>query len=278
MIKSIWGLTFILWLSVLVWSQSYLDTERSKYAQELDCEDSLTYDVPKYLRGADAELDLEKYKSVIRNGDIGFLEVQTPDDLQLGVLNAEELKLLRNLFYAAKGYIFSDRNLEDYFSRFAWYKPESKDVTFTKLKRIAIERIQEFENGSDTEYIYEDFNVVWKEFNGGANQRPCILALNADGTFSYEPDGAKNRVRKITGTWNIENNKIALFAEKEYALFGGFFLDGPVPYLTDGSNVTITYETPIKILLPIKNAAAVFGQDTEWLKIGSRLFYTDLLR
>lgn len=129
-----------------------------------------------------------------------------------------------------------------------------------------------------TRNIYEDFNVVWKEFNGGANQRPCILALNADGTFSYEPDGAKNRVRKITGTWNIENNKIALFAEKEYALFGGFFLDDPVPYLTGGSNVTITYETPIKILLPIKNAAAVFGQDTEWLKIGSRLFYTDLLR
>ncbi len=44
-------------------------------------------------------------------------------------LSAEELRLKRNEIFARHGYIFKDKALTGYFSKFDWYKPQNKDVT-----------------------------------------------------------------------------------------------------------------------------------------------------
>lgn len=271
--KSLLVIIALLWIPLSARPGAHHKYAKNKYSQTLDCEYPLNHDVPKYFRSADAEFDLEKYKSIIRNGDISLLEAYGLDDLQLGALNDTELKLLRNLFYAAKGYIFSDGDLSDYFSAFAWYEPKLKSVSLTTVEKVAIEKIKEFEAGSEIGYAHEGSDIVWEEFNGGQNQEHCILKLNGDGTFEYKPEGSKSRLKKVAGTWKIEDGKIALLAEKEHVLLGGFFADGPYPYLMNGTSAAVTYDVPLKILLPIKKGTAIFERNNEWLKIGSRLFY-----
>lgn len=38
-------------------------------------------------------------------------------------LSSKELRLLKNEIYARKGYVFSNRELKEYFSQYAWYRP-----------------------------------------------------------------------------------------------------------------------------------------------------------
>lgn len=47
---------------------------------------------------------------------------------ELKELTNEDLKIMRNYPYAVAGYDFSDKKLKDYFSKFLWYIPVTKDV------------------------------------------------------------------------------------------------------------------------------------------------------
>ena len=47
-------------------------------------------------------------------------------------LTNEDLKIMRNYPYAMAGYDFSDKKLKDYFSKFLWYIPTTKDVKLDK--------------------------------------------------------------------------------------------------------------------------------------------------
>ncbi|MFV0387159.1 MAG: YARHG domain-containing protein, partial [Pyrinomonadaceae bacterium] len=51
----------------------------------------------------------------------------------LTVLNAEDLKRVRNFAYALRGFVFNDNKLNEYFSQFYWYLPKQE------LKLDAIE-------------------------------------------------------------------------------------------------------------------------------------------
>lgn len=56
--------------------------------------------------------------------------------------NKEERRIIRNLPYANRGYVFKDKKLKKYFSKFWWYmpdkswKPSTKDFTEEELKMI----------------------------------------------------------------------------------------------------------------------------------------------
>jgi hypothetical protein len=54
------------------------------------------------------------------------------------VKSEEELKILRNYPYAMAGYDFSNSKLKEYFSRFFWYTPISKDV------KVPEDKVSEF--------------------------------------------------------------------------------------------------------------------------------------
>lgn len=69
--------------------------------------------------------------------DVSFLEE--------GNLTKEELKILRNTIYAQYGYVFKDKEIQDYFSKFAWYIPNPnlaiEQIILTKEEKKFIDEI-----------------------------------------------------------------------------------------------------------------------------------------
>lgn len=270
---------FVLMIMITITSLSFSQSNNvSKYSKEIDCEYPLSREISRYLKSAEENVDLERYKTIIRNGDISAIEKPYLNDFQLGVLSKTELKLFRNLFYAKKGYIFSDVELEKYYSQFDWYHPETKDVSFTGLEQIAINRIKVFESESSINYAYENKSITWEKWNGGADQRGFLLKLNSDKSFEYIPDAGINRLKKINGKWSVLNNKIVLSVETETVYFGGYVASDPnTPYIEKGTPGIITFENPIKITLPLNEVDAErknnLNSNKEWLKLGSTECY-----
>ncbi len=72
-------------------------------------------------------------------------------------LNKEQLRILRNSFFAKKGYVFKDQNLKDFFARGSYYTPDSS-VSMNSIIRsegdiILINIIQHLESGNDVTSI-----------------------------------------------------------------------------------------------------------------------------
>ncbi len=63
-------------------------------------------------------------------------------------LDKQELRILRNSYFARCGYIFNDQELARFFSRYDWYKPTSKDVIhkMTEVQKRNVEFIKKYEN------------------------------------------------------------------------------------------------------------------------------------
>lgn len=262
-------LLFTLLLSIIssIYSQNF---EKNKYSTEIDCEYPFTYQQAERLKSAAEDIDLLRYKTIIRNGIIEEIEKPYLNDLQLGVLTKTELKLFRNIFYAKKGYIFADEDLTKYFNQFEWYKPKTKDVIFTDLEKTAINRIKRFENEGTVKYNFEGADIVWEVWNGGADQRGPLFKLNKDRTFEYTPSQTINRLKKIQGKWSIENNRLILLAETEEVIFGGY---DNYDNIVKGTPVCIQYKAPVKISLPLNESEADkkynLTWSKNWIKIGS---------
>ena len=60
-------------------------------------------------------------------------------------LNTDELRILRNFFYARHGYIFKSDDLRRYFASFDWYHPISHSVTLNKIEKYNVDFIKKFE-------------------------------------------------------------------------------------------------------------------------------------
>lgn len=59
----------------------------------------------------------------------------------------KELRIMRNEIFAAHGYIFNSKDLNEYFNKHDWYKPESKEVSekLTDIEKINLQIILERE-------------------------------------------------------------------------------------------------------------------------------------
>ena len=265
-------LSFLLLVTInSVFSQNF---EKNKYSTEINCEYPFTYDAFNRIADADKNIDLLRYKTIIRNGIIEEIEKPYLNDLQLGALTKTELKLFRNLFYAKKGYIFNDEELTKYFKQFPWYKPQSKNISFTDLENTAINRIRIFEADSTSKYEFGNENIIWEVWNGGANERGPLLKLNRDSSFEYTTGQTINRLKKVKGNWSISNNKIILIVESEEAIFGGY---DNYDTFQNGTSVKIQYIEPVKITLPINESESYkkynLNWTDKWLMIGSSDYY-----
>lgn len=69
----------------------------------------------------------------------------TPKDLENK--SKEQLRIMRNWIYARHGYIFKSKDLTEYFEKFPWYEPTSKNVTseFNKIEQANVSLIQSYE-------------------------------------------------------------------------------------------------------------------------------------
>jgi hypothetical protein len=76
-------------------------------------------------------------------------------------MDKNQLRLLRNSFYAKNGYVFKDENLNKYFSSAICYFPD-KSMTIDKIKvteseKIVIEMIQAAEQGESPEAVFNKY-------------------------------------------------------------------------------------------------------------------------
>ena len=95
--------------------------------------------------------------------DDEFIDESFEDLLSLlnDILNKDELRILRNAFYAKNGYIFKDEYLNKYFSSAICYWPD-KSVTINNIKmneseKILIEMIQAAERGESPEAVFKKY-------------------------------------------------------------------------------------------------------------------------
>ena len=259
---------------LLVINNVYSEILENKYSTELGSEEPMTYRVTDYLKWAEEDIDLLKYKTIIRNGIIEEIEEPYLNDLQLGALTKTELKLFRNLFYAKKGYIFNDEDLTRFYSQFDWYKPKTKDVSFSTREKSAIDRIKIFEAESTIKYEFENKNIIWEVWNGGADQRGPLFKINKDKSFEYIPSESINRIKSISGTWEIKNNRLILTVTTEKILMGGYVALHPnTPYIDKASPAIIKFEEPVIISLPLNESEAYkkynLNWSEKWMMIGS---------
>ncbi len=74
------------------------------------------------------------------------LSIDDPED---GAYSKEELKLIRNTFYAQKGYAFTNPELSAYFAKFEWYIPnpnlKMNDISFGEQVKAFIAEVQKKE-------------------------------------------------------------------------------------------------------------------------------------
>lgn len=60
--------------------------------------------------------------------------------------NSYELRIIRNEFFARKGYVFSSEDLNEYFKNKKWYQPkENVQIDLTEVEKNTIDLIQEIE-------------------------------------------------------------------------------------------------------------------------------------
>ena len=69
----------------------------------------------------------------------------TADDLEWR--SKDELRIMRNWIFARHGYSFKSEDLQEYFSQFPWYYPESTNVThlLNQVEKANIEKIKKYE-------------------------------------------------------------------------------------------------------------------------------------
>lgn len=77
----------------------------------------------------------------------------TEDDLMRAIPEADEieeylfgLRVMRNEIYARYGYIFKDKEMQEYFKKQSWYRPLTNDVKLTKIEKENASFIKKYED------------------------------------------------------------------------------------------------------------------------------------
>ena len=73
----------------------------------------------------------------------------------LATLSAKDLTYLRNSVYAKHGYVFKSQELNDYFSQFVWYHPDSSvtDAVLNNTEKTNVEFIKNYQRQNGKTYI-----------------------------------------------------------------------------------------------------------------------------
>lgn len=186
--------------------------------------------------------------------------------ISLALLNKQELRILRNMFYAKYGKIFSSKDLSDYFENFFdWYEPEYQNVE-DKLDKIEIENIKKielFEKGYSIpeNILKDDYIGTWIDFNSydytGTLQRYII---RNDNTITYYCSDGRDNFESFygyDGIYTIENGFLIIQIKKilyhdfsyiysQYSAINGYSF-------SDIEDMYFTPSKPIELRFPISD-------------------------
>jgi hypothetical protein len=91
--------------------------------------------------------DVEKTRDMV--GYFTLNPNPNPKEEYLSELTRDELKIIRNFAYAARGYNFTDKMLADFYSQFFWYKPDrnlkTEDIKLNDNETLFIAKVKRME-------------------------------------------------------------------------------------------------------------------------------------
>lgn len=153
--------------------------------------------------------------TILLTGDIKKLESPL-SEISLGFLSNEECRILRNMIYASKGYIFNSAVLKKYFSAYDWYVPKYKNVDkfLSATDTANIELLKQFEqrslSGGECKIDFKKSSWVLKE-NFDGNFIPQFEFASNDNSFEFSfPGKSSYPVCRVKGNYSIEENTLKL--------------------------------------------------------------------
>ncbi len=190
-------------------------------------------EIEEFQKQSYEQLNNDSAIKAIYNGVLEELELVFPDD-NLAILNAHELRLLRNMIYAQHMYVFRSTELKEWFSKFEWYEPLDNDVTdyITWVDSMNIERIKLFESAHKKTQVvdidYDQLIGIWHISPMVAAGYGKLIYFYPDHTFKITGNQMDwgNRLSSISGTWSIEVNALVLEVSEKCVLNGGEIVEG----------------------------------------------------
>lgn len=148
----------------------------------------------------------------------------------------EDLRILRNAIFARHGRMFNDKNLQLFFEKYSWYKPEKdKKIILSQADEINLDRIRDSEsslllnnflNKPRKIKLTDSENILIGEWDtqpvsaSGYVNKHTFLDNGLIQIFENEMDCQK-RLLGSFGTWKIENNVIQIELSKKLTINGG---------------------------------------------------------
>ncbi|TGL85793.1 YARHG domain-containing protein [Leptospira congkakensis] len=232
------------------------------------------------------EFDPIQFIKKIEDGDLS-LSNHYISDLHLASLNKEQLKILRNFYFAKYGYIFKSSDLANYFTKFNWYSPKIADQDkiikkFNKKESDSVNRINFFEKKSNEKPLTDIGYLIGKWHFGetvgsGYSER---FIFRKDKKFTFFPSEGIDlpKFAYLSGKFEISNGilKLSVNRIKEYIHSESYVL-------ADGGNHTCFWEKeelgnerqleyPLVLNFPVY-LSDYTDDSVKVLQIGSKLFY-----
>lgn len=150
--------------------------------------------------------------------------VTNGNENELSKYTKEELKVLRNMIFAEKGYIFEGGELEKYFKQKSWYKPYIKnqdDIELNEYEKAFVALLRKYEGIPNPENKTTNTNTVSKaKFRTSRNANEIDL----DELHDLMNEVVTNGNEKVLAEYSKRELKIIrnmIFAEKGYIFEGG---------------------------------------------------------
>ena len=249
-------------------------------------------EIEEFQKQSYEQLNNDSAIKAIYNGVLEELELVFPDD-NLAILNAHELRLLRNMIYAQHMYVFRSAELKEWFSKFKWYEPLDNDVTdyITWVDSMNIERIKLFESAHKKTQVvdidYDQLIGIWHISPMVAAGYGKLIYFYPDHTFKITGNQMDwgNRLSSISGTWSIEVNALVLEVSEKCVLNGGEIVEGYASCASDfaiegGTSEIITVSPSETRIYPIgeiviDDMGGALGQEVSKsrIKIGTTHFW-----
>jgi len=186
------------------------------------------------------------------------------DIFSLAQLNNQYLRFLRNMIFAQYGYKFNSADLNNYFSKFDWYKPSLNNVDdrLTATDKYNIQLIQTFEsrneNQPDIHWNNDSKIGVWQVIPIEASGWSSRFVIHSTNKLEYYYSQMRELdiIRGINGTYTIKGNVLTWYITEIYFIIDCIELDWSGAFgfeFTDTKQNTIRLEKPIVYKFPISN-------------------------
>ncbi len=199
---------------------------------------------------------------IIYQGRVDLLQY-TLSPINLGALDARQLRLLRNAIFAQHGYAFASEDLRHHFGQFEWYSPRyaNVDSRLDDVDRYNIQMVQRFETRDPRRapvVTVDEITGHWEELPIVAGGHANHFVFTADGAFRFTTNEMNpiQRLISFSGTFTISGNILHLEIHQEVfqaeaELAWHTSADGTEYYLTGGERVTINLTIPRHLYLAI---------------------------